>query len=234
MGDRDSNVKLLGSCLSPFASRVRIALHLKSVSHEFIEENLLEPKSQLLLRSNPLYKKIPVLIHGANPICESLIILQYIDEVWPHAPAILPSDAVDRAESKFWAFYVDDKLVPALIAVLIGESDVAKKAAVAILEEGVVLLEGALRKLSKGKAFFGGDNIGFLDIVLGPISVLIGLSERFTGVELLTEAETPSLLRWTHDLSSYAAVKGLLPEPEKFAEFSVKLRPILRARFAHK
>ncbi|KAE8673560.1 Glutathione S-transferase U16 [Hibiscus syriacus] len=125
----ESNVKLLGSCLSPFASRVRIALRLKSVDHDFIEENLLQPKSKLLLKSNPVYKKIPVLIHDDNPICESLIILQYIDEVWPTAPSILPYDADERAESRFWAFYIDDKLVPTLIAVLIAESEDAKKAA---------------------------------------------------------------------------------------------------------
>lgn len=106
-----TGVKVLGSWASPFVLRVRIALHLKSVNYKYIEENLLESKSQLLLKSNPIFKKIPVLFHGDhNPICESLIILQYIDEVWSSAPSILPLDAYERANSRFWAAYFDDKV----------------------------------------------------------------------------------------------------------------------------
>ncbi|GMJ03294.1 GLUTATHIONE S-TRANSFERASE 30B, GLUTATHIONE S-TRANSFERASE 30, GLUTATHIONE S-TRANSFERASE TAU 17 [Hibiscus trionum] len=107
-----SEVKVLGSWPSQFAMRPRIALNIKSVHYEFIEEkNMLENKSQLLLQSNPVYKKIPVLFHGDNkPICESLIIVQYIDETWSSAPSILPSDPYERAVARFWAAYLDDKV----------------------------------------------------------------------------------------------------------------------------
>lgn len=105
-----SEVKLLGAWPSPFALRVRIALHLKSINYELIEEDLLGPKSELVLKSNPFYKKIPVLFHDGNTILESQIILQYIDEVWPSAPSILPSDAAERANSRFWVAYFDDKV----------------------------------------------------------------------------------------------------------------------------
>ncbi|XVE84937.1 hypothetical protein DITRI_Ditri17bG0051900 [Diplodiscus trichospermus] len=71
----ENDVKVLGSWPSPFVLRVRIALHHKSVNYEYIEENLLESKSELLLKSNPVFKKVPVLIHGDKPICESLIIV---------------------------------------------------------------------------------------------------------------------------------------------------------------
>lgn len=68
-------------------------------------------KSELLLKSNPVYKKIPVLLHHGRPIAESMIILQYIDEVWAsNGPAILPADPYARAVERFWAQYVDDKV----------------------------------------------------------------------------------------------------------------------------
>ncbi|MBA0634235.1 hypothetical protein Godav_024622, partial [Gossypium davidsonii] len=99
---RKSEVKLLGAWPSPFLLRVRIALHLKSINYEFIEVDLSGPKSELVLKSNPIYKKISVPFHDGNTILESQIILQYIDEVWPNALSILPSDAAQRADSRFW------------------------------------------------------------------------------------------------------------------------------------
>nr|MBN8157126.1 glutathione S-transferase N-terminal domain-containing protein [Vibrio vulnificus] len=80
----------------------------KNVDYEYVEENMAS-KSQLLLQSNPVHKKIPVLIHNGKPVCESLIIVQYIDEVWSSGKSILPSDPYDRAVARFWAAYLDEK-----------------------------------------------------------------------------------------------------------------------------
>lgn len=111
----EKEVKLLGFWVSPFNIRCRIALAEKEVEYEYKEENLSE-KSELLLKSNPVHKKIPVLLHHGKPICESLIIVQYIDEVFPGNSSILPSDPYDRAIAHFWADYVDKKVTNSLTA----------------------------------------------------------------------------------------------------------------------
>uniref|UniRef100_F6HR73 glutathione transferase n=1 Tax=Vitis vinifera TaxID=29760 RepID=F6HR73_VITVI len=66
---------------SMFGMRVRVALAEKGLKYEYREEDLWN-KSPLLLEMNPVHKKIPVLIHNGKPICESLIIVQCIDELY--------------------------------------------------------------------------------------------------------------------------------------------------------
>ena len=103
------DLKLLGLPLSPFVISVRMALNMKGVSrYEYVDEDP-SNKSELLLKSNPVHKKVPALIHNGKPICESLVILQYVDELFA-GRSILPTDPYERATARFWAAYAGDKV----------------------------------------------------------------------------------------------------------------------------
>lgn len=102
-------VVLLDLWVSPFGQRCRIALAEKGVAYKNQEEDL-SAKSELLVKSNPVHKKIPVLIHDGKPVCESLIIVQYIDEVWSDRAPLLPAEPYARARARFWADYIDKKV----------------------------------------------------------------------------------------------------------------------------
>ncbi|KAK6160104.1 hypothetical protein DH2020_003485 [Rehmannia glutinosa] len=202
-------VKVLGSWSSPFVLRARIALNIKCVEYEFLEETFVS-KSDLLLKSNPVYKKFPVFIHGGRPICESLIIVQYVDEVWASGPAILPSDPYDRP------LHDSGLLILMIRAILMADGEEAKKAAA--LEEankGLALLEDTFRKCSKGQKFFGGDKIGYLDIALGGFLVWVRVIQILRNVSLIDESKTPNLLKWAQHFSDDAAVKDVLPETQE-------------------
>jgi glutathione S-transferase len=107
MGRQD--VKLVSFWVSPFAKRVEWALKLKGIDYEYVEKDIFN-KSTLLLELNPVHKAVPVLIHAQKPIAESLIILEYIDEIWKQYP-LLPHHPYQRALARFWANFSEQKLL---------------------------------------------------------------------------------------------------------------------------
>lgn len=99
----------------PVRGEVGIALGLKGVESELLQDEL-GKKSELLLRSNPVSKKIPVLLHRGRPACESMVIVQYIDAVWAASgPAILPADHYELVLHRFWVVYIDDSVSSILV-----------------------------------------------------------------------------------------------------------------------
>ncbi|CAL4941831.1 unnamed protein product [Urochloa decumbens] len=205
-------LKLLGLWTSPFVIRVRLMLNLNGLSYEYVEEDV-KNKSELLLGSNPVHKKVPVLLHDGKPICESQVIVQYIDEVFGAAGhPIFPADPYERATARFWAAYVDDKVGSAWRAMLFAQEIEEKvegaKHAIAAMET----LEGALRDCSKGNGYFGGDMAGLVDIVLGGYLGWFNVFEKMIGIRVLDAERTPLLAAWADRFRALDAARGILLE----------------------
>ncbi|KFK40872.1 hypothetical protein AALP_AA2G052500 [Arabis alpina] len=219
MGETEE-VKLLGTWYSPVVLRVKIALRLKSINYDYIEEDLFGSKSELLLKLNPVYKKVPVLIHNNKPVSESLNIVEYIDETWNSSgPSILPYHPYDRALARFWSAFVDDKWFPTLIAATVTKSEEAKAKGMKEVGEGLLLLEDAFVSMSKGKPFFGGEAVGFMDICLGSFLVFLKARERLKGEKFLDESKTPCICKWADEFLSNDTVKNVVPQIDKVTKF---------------
>ncbi|CAN1282542.1 Probable glutathione S-transferase [Linum perenne] len=191
-------IKLLGVWASPFSRRIELVLKLKGLQFEYSEEDL-SNKSDLLLKSNPVHKKIPVFFHNGKPISESLLIIEYIDETWGNDYSILPTDPYDRAIARFWAKFVDDK-------------DKEREDALEEFSQQITFLEGEL----KGKEYFGGERIGFVDIAAFFILHWIDVMQEVTETDqLITEEKIPGLVKWMRKLLTVDAVKETLPPREK-------------------
>jgi len=216
----EGDLKLLGFFTSPFAIRVRMVLEQKGLSYDYLEEDLTN-KSELLLKHNPIYKKVPVLIHGDRSICESLVILQYIDENWSGSgPPLLPADPYERAIARFWAAYIDEKFVESFWGILKAGREETKAEKIADSISVLKQLEEVFKKCSAGtgKGFFGGDTIGFIDVTLGSQLAWMKAIEKISGAKLLDETKIPLLMEWVNRFLDIDFVKSILPNVERVAE----------------
>lgn len=204
-------VKLIGAFPSPYSYRVEWALMLKGVEYEYTEEDL-RNKSPLLLKSNPVHKKIPVLLHDGKPIAESLVILEYIEETWKENP-LLPEDPHERAKARFWVKVAEECSMNIRNAVYSkGEEQ----------EKAVELALEALKALDeeiKEKKFFGGESIGFVDLVLGWISHWLPVIEEVCGLKIFNAQAFPSLNQWGHNFLNSPIIKEKLPPSDRMLAF---------------
>ncbi|XP_028789533.1 glutathione S-transferase U19-like [Neltuma alba] len=213
-------VILLDFWPSPFGMRVRIALVEKGIEYEGREEDL-SNKSPLLLKMNPVHKQIPVLIHNGKPISESLIVLQYIDEVWNQNHKLLPSDPYQRANARFWADYIDKKIYSTgrLVWATTGELQERAKNE---LRECFKLLEAELGD----KTFFGGDTFGLVDVALIPFYSWFFTLET-TGNFSITD-EFPHLVGWAKRCMQRESVAKSVPDQYKVYDFLLDLKKKLQ------
>jgi glutathione S-transferase len=85
-------------------------------------------------------------------------------------------------------------------------------------------LEEAFAICSKGKAFLGGDSIGYLDIALGSLLIWIGAIGRMCSLEIISPRKTPCLSAWVERFGESAAAKKVVPEVEKAVQYGKKLQ----------
>ncbi|KAM7512257.1 hypothetical protein LguiB_011132 [Lonicera macranthoides] len=208
MSPAQEEVKLFRNWSSAYALRIVWALKIKGIEFHTIFEDL-ENKSPSLLHYNPVHKKVPVLVHNGKPICESLVVLEYIEETWKQNP-LLPEDPLDKATARFWAKFNDDKLLPSIAVVFTTQGKEQEEVKVPVMEN----LKFVDEQL-KGKKYFGGEKIGFLDIVFGWLANMASVVEEVAGVQLIDEENFPLLKAWMELFSDTPVIKESWPDREK-------------------
>ncbi|KAL8035565.1 hypothetical protein ABFX02_12G105400 [Erythranthe guttata] len=204
-------VKLVRAWFSSYCTRVELALKVKGISYECIEEDL-RNKSDLLLKQNPVHKKVPVLLHNGNAISESSIILEYIDECWKDGPTLLPCDPYQRAQVRFWANYFDQKYMSGMIKILVTSGSERDNAMEEFCEMLRVFEEGISKHFST--LLCSKDSIGFLEIVVGSTGCNYRAFFEAVGVDYPFE-KNHKYFSWIDGLRECPLMKETLPPHEK-------------------
>ena len=106
------------------------------------------------------------------------------------------------------------------------KADAAERVSAALRQ-----LEEAFAECGGGKRYFGGDDVGFLDIVVGSYIGWFGAAERIAGLPLpvLDEASTPRLAAWAARFCAHEAVRDLMPDADRLVEFGEVLHAAMAA-----
>ncbi|XWS48029.1 hypothetical protein CRYUN_Cryun13aG0036900 [Craigia yunnanensis] len=217
MGE-ENKVMLHGNWSSPFVKIVHLALTLKGVPFEYVEEDL-ENKSPQLLKFNPVHKKVPVLVHNGKPIVESLIITEYIDETWKNSPQFLPEDPYKRAKVRFWSNFVQQQLFGSIFTIIKTEGEAQEKA-IKEVSEKLQLLEEELKEFfPDGSCSIDSENVGLLDLVFCSLFGPQKVEEEVLGLKILDPGKTPLLCSRVTAINQLSLVKELTPPRDKLVAF---------------
>ncbi|XP_010522014.1 PREDICTED: probable glutathione S-transferase [Tarenaya hassleriana] len=215
--DQEEKIVVLDHWPSTFGVRVHMALAEKGLTeYETKDEDLFE-KSSLLLEMNPVHKKVPVFVHNGVPICESLVILQYIDEVWSHAPSLLPSDPYERSRARFWADFVDKKIHTSAAKIWMCKGEELEQGKKEHVENWKILE----RELGE-KEYFGGERLGFVDIALLPYTSWFYLQLIMGNIDM--NSECPKIAAWVQRCKLKDSVARNLSDPVKVYDYMLLIK----------
>jgi glutathione S-transferase len=85
-------------------------------------------------------------------------------------------------------------------------------------------LEEAFGNCSNGKAFFAGDSVGYLDLVLGSQLLWFEALHKMFGVVVIEEGKAPLLAGWVKRFGETDMAKEVVPHVDTAVEYLKKLQ----------
>lgn len=187
-----------------YSHRVRIVLAEKGVTFDLedIDPNdLTEEVSEL----TP-YGSLPVLLDRELVLYESKVMMEYLDERFPHPP-LLPVYPVTRAQSRLWMHRIEKDWSPLVDIIAAGKNKEAVAKATKELKESLV----AVAPIFSEKPFFMSDEFTLVDCCLAPV---LWRLQHF-GIKLPNTRQTKPLHEYMERLFSREAFQESLTEAER-------------------
>lgn len=219
-------LKVYGEWGDSLTDRLKIALKLKRLEFEYVEEDPVNKSSSILLY-NPVYNQVPILLHHGRPVLDSVNIIQYVDEILPDNYPIMPTEAYERAVVRYWCHFADHKLGPSVEMAFRSWGDDLVEA-VKKVHDQLNFLECELREgFFKGRRFYGGEKIGMLDIVIGSGSHWLSAFDEVAKINLIEPKSFPLFSAWLGDFTEQDVVKDTVPDRLKLLEYISGFRSMM-------
>ena len=171
-------VWILKEC--PFAEKACIGLYEMGVEFDVIHVDLSnKPASLFEVNKKGL---VPAMKDQGNAICDSAIILEYIEDMWtrPDKGGLLPEAPALRATARTWSSYINSNIVKLFYELLLKQNQEERDAAKTKLLDVMKTLEEVMRSISDGP-FFMGKEFGLVDIMLAPHVERFPVLEHYRG-----------------------------------------------------
>jgi len=146
---------------NPYCHQVRLALAEKGIAVDVLETHLGE-HSEGLLAVNP-HNTVPTLVDRELVLYQSRIIMEYLDERFPHPP-LLPVYPVFRAKSRLLMHRIEEDWYSLYHKINDGDKRTADKARKE-LQESLI----ALTPVFAEKPFFMSEEFSLVDCCLAPL-----------------------------------------------------------------
>lgn len=166
----------------PFAGRAHLVLDAKRIPYHTVNINLVN-KPEWFLEATPI-GKVPCLQlvdkPGAPFVYESLLIAEYLDEVYPE-PKLYPMDPLEKLQEKLWIERFGQIFIKFHYAYI--ATDPAE--AIAHWSDGQKMLDDFEAELTRrGTTYFGGDHhANILDYAIWPFFQIFDLGKELLGEE---------------------------------------------------
>ncbi len=187
-----------------YSHRVRIVLAEKGVSVDMIEGNAIS-KPRELADLNP-YNTLPTLVDRDLSLYESKVIMEYLDERFPHPP-LLPVYPVARAQSRLWMYRLERDWAPLVDTIVQDKDDESVAHARKELKDSLLTIAPIFAEMP----FFMSEEFTIVDCCLGPI--LWRLNDL--GIELPNTRQSQPLKQYMERLFARDSFQQSLTESER-------------------
>jgi stringent starvation protein A len=198
-----SSMTLFSDPRDHYSHRVRMVLAEKGVTVDIVDVDA-NNKPEDLAELNP-YNSVPTLLDRDLVLYESTVIMEYLDERFPHPP-LLPVYPVTRAQSRLLIHRIERDWCGKVDLLLIGKGreSVLTKARTE-LREGIVSISPVFNE----KPFFMNDEFTLVDCCLVPILWRLKLLDI-----KLPERSTKPLQRYMRQMFERTSFRESLTEAE--------------------
>lgn len=160
VANKRSVMTMYSDAKSPYSHRVRMVLAEKNITVEIVDTDPVDISDDIM-DLNP-YGTLPTLVDRDLVLFESRIIMEYLDERFPHPP-LLPVDPVSRAGARLFTHRVDKDWYSKMNDILAGGKGVAK--ARKELRESLI----AAAPIFAHKPYFMSDDFSLVDCAIAPL-----------------------------------------------------------------